>query len=344
MKWLDGQYPYEYKTYHSYSEGDPSEEPMPYGKYWNGYLVFLRPLLCFFTYDGIYFGTYRLLAVMLILSVILMLFRNRVFVVPFSLAFLTLRPFSKFCLTYAVMEILLLVFLDIAVLDKRIHTPGKTRSVFFVLMGVVSVYFTLLQFSFIIPLFTALYLVFSDQQMLLRRVSALNRMLCDIFEYAVGFCAMWAGKWVILAVFAPDGVSYLLQSIKLRSSSNDGGEIITLKDVLLWNGCGFYYKNRALIWSAAVLAVAVLITVVLLIMVRRKDSSAKFVTVGEALTAVAALFSVLIRYILLMNHSRVHYFFMNRLMSAVVLAILALVFMIMTRIAYALSGKQRKTE
>lgn len=309
------------KVYYSFEEASASTEAVSYGKYWNGYLVFLRPLLLYFNMRQIYYGFRYLLALSFAFTVIVLLFRDKRFVIPFALAFLSLRPFSKFCLTYAIVDILLCGFLCASAF-LRPKRNAVSENLFFFGIGVIAVYFTLMSFSFIIPIFCSIYLVYStkmEKQTECRWIVTVK----NLFWYTAGFVAMWVCKWIILALADRSLLGKVLLSVKQRLSHDDYGEKVSLGEALLWNGCGFYYQNKALVISALVVALASVITVVMYIHLKRTNSNFEnmgFVD-GVLVTAVVTVATVG-RYAIVLNHSRVHYFFMNRLMAGPLFTVL----------------------
>ena len=126
VRWLSERTPV-FKTWYTYSEMEAEYEPCSYGKYWNGYVILLRPLLLFFNMRQIYKIVYGALIAFFAITLIVLLVNDRRFAVPYALAFLTLRPFTKFCLTYAITEILLCIFMIIVSCSIRRRRKRKNR-------------------------------------------------------------------------------------------------------------------------------------------------------------------------------------------------------------------------
>ena len=317
VRWLSERTSVE-KAWYSYNEATATYEPCSYGKYWNGYLILLRPFLLYHSMWQIY-KIFKIIMSLVFGAVLLvMLVRDWRFAVPFALAFLTLRPYSKFCLTYAIIEILLCVFMCITVLDPSLKRSSEKRNGFFFVVGAITSYFTLMAFSMVIPVFCAVYLAYHIDTNRERAFSRAGLIVELVFWYCMGFCCMWAMKWVFLALYDRSLLGEVVESIRKRSSHNDYGDTITLWETLLWNMCGFYYKNRALTWCiwAAIGEVAI---VVILSIIKKYS----IITFKECTVLGAVILITLGRYAVTMNHSRVHYFFMNRLLSVIVFAVLA---------------------
>ena len=318
VRWLSERTSVE-KTWYSYDEATATYEPCSYGKYWNGYLIILRPLLLYHSMWQIY----RIFKIIISLTfgavLLVLLAHDWRFALPFTLAFLTLRPYSKFCLTYAIVEILLCVFLFIAITDSTLTKNKEKRNLFFFAMGAITLYFTLMGFSLVIPVFCSVYLAYHSEIKNERNISKSEMVLEMVFWYCMGYCCMWAMKWVILALSDTYLLAEVFESIKKRSSHSDYGDKITLWETLLWNMCGFYYKNSALEWclwtALSMFAAAVVISIV---------NKAGVANAKDGIVLTAVIFVTLGRYAVIMNHSRVHYFFMNRILSGIVFTILVI--------------------
>ena len=308
------------KTYYAFDEGEALDEVTTYGKYWNGYLIFLRPLLLYFNMRQIYRIFLILLSVMFGLTALLLLIKDAKFVVPFVCGFLALRPFSKFCLTYAIIEILLCTFMCVLILNTKLRESDRKVRVCFFLMGVAANFFTLMNFSFAIALFCAVYTAYSVPRKQNEVMSREKLLVALLFWYAAGYCAMWAMKWLIILIFDPDILSEVAYSVALRLSHEDNGTKVTLYEALLWNLCGFYYKNKALLAGFVLIGLEAVTGVVLFISGRRnvRDTDTGVITVPVIIAS-----ATVIRYALVLNHSKIHYFFMNRLLSGLLFALLS---------------------
>ena len=307
VNWLTSRAPV-VKTYYTYDEATPVQRPCSYGKYWNGYLVYLRPLLTKLNMNQI-FTLFRFLLIGSFAAVTLLFAgKSPLFLLFFVPVFLSLRPFSKFCLTFAIIELLLLVFLAIAVWSKRIQQNAKAQLLFFFAMGIVSNYFTLMAFSMVIPFFCAAYLAYGVQNPPYGNHSRTKVVLFGLLSYIVGFCAMWVLKWLLLLLVDFSLIQQVLYSITVRFSHTDYGEPLSLKDTLLMNFYGYYYRNPAL-YVCCALALLLLIVFVALAFKGRKKSP-----VADGIIAcVIGIGCVFGRYLAFLNHSKVHFFFMNRL-------------------------------
>ena len=186
-------------------------------------------------------------------------------------------------------------------------------------MGMVTLYFTLMSFSFIIPVICAFYAAYTEDTGDHIGVSRSKTFIKYMILYIAGYCSFWAVKWVILAIADKGLLMEVADSIVKRLSHADYGEKVTLSEALLWNACGFYYKNTALTVSIGIFAAEAVLAVILCVL--KKTFS---VETDDILIVVLAAAATVGRYAAILNHSRVHYFFMNRLMSSFVYVLVSL--------------------
>ncbi len=207
----------------------------------------------------------------------------------------------------------------IAVIDPGLKRSSEKRKVFFFIVGAITSYFTLMSFSMIIPVFCAVYLTYDVDIKNDGNFSRSGLIVELVFWYCMGFCFMWAMKWIFLALYDRSLLGEVIESIRKRSSHDDYGDTITLWETILWNMCGYYYKNKALIWC--ICATAGEIVLVAVLSIARKESH---ITFKDCAVLGAVLLITVGRYTVTMNHSRVHYFFMNRVLSGIAFTILAI--------------------
>lgn len=308
------------KTYYSFEEGEALNEVTTYGKYWNGYLILLRPMLLYFSMRQIYTIFRILLAVFFGITVLLLLIKDARFALPFVLSFLSFHPFSKFCFSYSVIEILLCIFMCVLILCKGLRESNSKVMIFFFVQGIVANYFTLMQFSFAIALFCAVFTAYSVPGKQGVTMQKAKLMISLLLCYAFGYCAMWMVKWIIILLFDRNSLSEVIYSISLRLSHEDNGEKVTLSEALLWNICGFYYKNKALMYGVLLLGLEAVASVMLHVLKKR---NIRDIDLDEGLLPIIIVAATVIRYALVLNHSKIHYFFMNRLFSGVLFVFLS---------------------
>lgn len=121
-----------------------------YGRYWHGYQVILRPLLCFFTYSDIrQLNMILQLALVFAFVYVLVKSKDRIFIIPFWGMYVFLCPVSLFSsLQYSpCFYIMMLALLILYVFGEKLN--DTRRNYLFLLAGILTAYFDLLTYPFI---------------------------------------------------------------------------------------------------------------------------------------------------------------------------------------------------
>ena len=202
-----------------------SSSSSDYTRYWHGYLVLLKPLMCIgLDYDGIRVlnavgQTLLLLSLVAVLVIkrkaqllpplLVVLLCIEVFVVPFSLQYS-----SAFYLGFGST---LVVAWQPAFLRKRHHAI-----LFFLAIGMLTSYIDFLTypvFTLGIPAATYLYLNASRDD----AKRSLAIVLSLVLAWFAGYGAMWAGKWLLASIVLHENIfADALASMSFRTSLQDG--------------------------------------------------------------------------------------------------------------------------
>lgn len=302
-----------YGTLLSYGQ-DEELSTISVARYWHGYLVLLKPLLCFFSYLDI-----RMLLSMaqgcLMAAVIVGLCRRglRMLVPAFLLALLAITPFaaalslqfSTVLCTFLCAMLALLFFPEKAF-------AGHGLFLFFVTVGMATSYVDYLTYpvaSFGMPMILCLFLFPLDGW----RAQVKRFCLCGLC-WCAGYFGMWAGKWVIAAIFSGDAWFWpnLLAKISERSSDVSGDQTLSY-GMVLRSVAGVFVKRAylpaflaaGLAWLAAWL--------------RRRPARRKNPCL-LVLLGVTALLPFL-WYLCTQNHSYNHAFFTSRALCVTLFAL-----------------------
>lgn len=166
-----------------------------YARYWHGYQVLLRPLLCVFSYNHIRVINYVALTI-LFLSVIIMLHRRlgAVYSVTFTAAMVLsnvmIVPLAiQFSTCFYIALTAMLLFL----LKPRLANEGDKLVLIFFAIGAVTSYADFLTTP-LLTLGLPLVLTAALSERNGRRLSALLR---NSVAWASGYVLLWASKWVL---------------------------------------------------------------------------------------------------------------------------------------------------
>lgn len=297
-----------------YRDGDRSGHEVSYGRYWHGYLVFLKPLLLLFTFSDI-----RMMnaAIQLILACAVLLVAYRKcgvrLVLPLGLALLSLNPISTaLCMQYSSIYYLMLISVLVMLLMES-WTSDKGYLIF-LFLGVGTAFFDFLTYPA-----CAVGLCLGVQA-LMSKASGKDRLLKTIgsgVTWAFGYGGMWGGKWIVGSLIT--GRNILAEAIgqaQYRSSgevaSYEGGIQANFTTVVQQNLLVFRNPTTALI-------VLVLLGVLVWLLATKR---CRFALERASLLSLAIAFAVpFVWYFLLRNHSMVHAWMTHRTLAASVFAL-----------------------
>lgn len=221
--------------------GDASETHdggLSYTRYWHGYTLPLRLLLCVMDLANIQMTLYFVQTALFVAVLLLMARRGLHRVVPgFFLAYFLIMPAAAgVCLQYAPASLVMLLACCALLLWDGKISEGIGLPAFFAFAGLVTNYVDLLTFplvtlGFPLALLLALRLKTEDSA---RRIFALTIACCA--GWALGYGGMWALKWVLAgAAFGWDRFLGIFTQIFLRVSSESNGEQLSRLSVMKMN-------------------------------------------------------------------------------------------------------------
>lgn len=171
-----------------------SPEYMYYGRYWHGYLVLLKPMLCFFDIEAIRWINIAIIFTLTIINSYLSY--NRIGKVTGWVYFLlnivigvVVLPFSlQFFTCFLIMNIAIL-FLLLCPINFILKT--KSMGIFFFILGALTVFFDLLT----VPLIT--FMLPAGVYMLRRNIwPNLYSLLFIWIMWCLGYGGLWFSKWI----------------------------------------------------------------------------------------------------------------------------------------------------
>ena len=183
-----------------------------YERYWHGYIVFLKPLLTFFSYSDIIFLN---MAVQFGLIVLLLyvLMRNRQYSLQIVFTFfwiISMQVIIMFSMDYSVCFYIymlgsLAILLCNKVREKYIYT--------FLILGMLTSYMDFLTWpvvTLVIPLITLLYME--------KEMNVLTSVMASV-TWGIGYVGLWIEKWIIGSLILRDSIwKDALERFMMRSS------------------------------------------------------------------------------------------------------------------------------
>lgn len=301
-----------------YINDDKTYEPAlcAYGRYWHGYLLWLKPLLEFMNLQEIRMLNMALQFLLLIFVVIrLYTFCDKKLVLPFLFAILFINPVSTaLCMQYSsIYYITLLSVLVITYLDKK--QLRKNYYKIFVLNGIAIAFFDFFTYplvAFGIPLIMILFLLNEDLWSELKCV--IISFVCWLSSYAL----MWFSKWVIGGLITGDDIiNNGLQQIRTRTISDAYG-----KDVTVFETIG---RNFNFISGMPLKIFLILVIIMTLAFALSKKVKLSFDKNIIAIAIVGIL--PFIWYGVMRNHSYIHAYMTHRDLAVTVFAIMSALFL-----------------
>ena len=297
-----------------YVYGNRSGYVMSYARYWHGYLLFLKPLLLFFSLSDIRMMN-AAFQLVLAAGVLLLAFRKRGLrlALPMGLALLVLNPVS----TALSMQFSSIYYLTLLGLLIMLLTESWDRSwgyLVFLFLGIGTAFFDFLTYP-ACAVGTCLAL-----QALMSRADGKTRLLKTVGSgaaWAFGYGGMWSGKWLAASLIT--GNSVMRDAVE-QAQYRSGGEVTAAEGGVSATFGAVLSRNLGVLVNpaAAILVLALTGMLVWLLVTKR----CRFALERASLLSLAVAFAVpFVWYFLLRNHSLVHCWMTYRNLSAAVFAL-----------------------
>lgn len=296
-----------------YLSGVSQNREVEYSRYWHGYLVILKPLLYFMSFNGI-----RTLAsciqLLLVAMVLMLCFQKYEKILGFG--FLASMPFLYFSNLYLSLSLsicfyLLVILVIIQIMwNDRIYDSHRYEE-FFVIAGMITAYFDFLTYPLVtlgFPLCIYLYLNASKWK------DSLKQMVTNSVAWAVGYLGLWAMKWVFTDILAggntiQDAISTIFQ----RTGNAEGySKMAGFISVVIKNLDA--YAN----WAFYITSFVIIISVISLLIISRKQLMKG--NLGCTLSILIVGLYPFVWFFLTQNHSEEHWLFTCKIMSISVFA------------------------
>lgn len=223
-----------------------------YPRYWHGYLVALKPLLCLFNLRQIR-KLFLMAQTLLVVAIVCLMFVRKLgrYVLPFLLALVLLSPMViAQSLHYScVYFVLLLACLFLLVFHRRMRRK-EMYLVFFTAVGCATSFADLLTTPLLTLCFPLILYICLNAPKCAK--AAARDVLCMSVCWAVGYVGMWAGKWVLATLLTDMNVIRdALSTVMFRTSQMDGrGKAISYMDILRRN---WSRLEKSPVWGASLL-------------------------------------------------------------------------------------------
>ncbi len=287
-----------------------------YIRYWHGSILLVRPLMIMLNLRQIYWLN-GILLLTLTAILIFLLFRKKAYAPAIGIIIgevLTSFWFVPFSLEYTWMCLLMLIQAIVVVcLFSKKEKKDIFVTTFFLISGILTSFFDFLTtetMTLLMPLLLVIWLEKEDGKKYGKKV------LKIILSWGIGYVFMWVAKWILASIVLSENVMpYVTEHISERLGGDLG---ISLGDSIL----GALFRNMGCMLpfdfgpGGAFLGIAIIIIVLYFGYVYRKEKIDKIVIWYLAIGLLPY-----IRYLVLHNHSYIHYFFTFRAQIATIMAL-----------------------
>lgn len=287
-----------------YINGKEFDQEILYGRYWNGYLSYLKPLLFFVDYSTIRYINIGF-QMILFLIVVLLFYKKglKQYIIPYILSILMAMPFAivlniQLTNCYTVFNIGIIVLL----LTKK--CIENKISYIFLYLGVITSFIDLLSY----PLVT--FGIPAVVYFCLTKVESIKTTLLKLLKIGIPWClgygGMWISKWIVGSVLSgknlfSDGFNQFLYRAGTAAEQTGSSESFSIFETI--------YKNiRAFLFTPATLLIGAFVIVMIILVIRNLIQGNY--TLSEILTIsfpyLILMTAPLIWYIVIRNHSAIH--------------------------------------
>lgn len=288
-------------------------DPAIYPRFWNGYLVWLKPLLLFLNLSEI--KILNLFLQILLFSMTLLSIHSRLGLrtsLAFIFTYFALNPITNILsLQSALMTITLLSILVLIHSEKKLFN-NSNHLLFFLIIGMTTTYFEFLTYPLItlgIPLVVALLLNKKSNTKNLLKILILGS-IC----WAVGYGFFWASKWIISYLFTGfNTLEDAFQQVTKRVNETD--------DVVI----GLSFPSTVSVNLYQLLQPPIIISfVITMTAIIKKSIKERRINITMILPCALLALYPLVWFFALRNHSAIHWWWAHKLIVISLFSFLSL--------------------
>ncbi len=300
------------------------EANQQYMRYWHGSIAIVRPLLTVMNIRQIYIFNFIVMMLLLIVLTVLLV-RNRAYIAAIGIVagFVgTSSWFVTFSLEYTWMYLLMLVMSIILVLMINKQKASKLGFLFLI-GGICTNYLDFLTtetMTLLIPLLLFVYFEVKNN-----KKTEYRQIIISCIKFSVlwlsGYAGMWIMKWILAAVMLNmNTLPYVTGHIEERLGGNIGISPFEYMTGAIINNvkCIFPFEYGV----AGILAFIVVVIGILYIsyVYHKKNINRELILTYTVIGIIPY-----IRYLILHNHSYLHYFFTYRAQMTTIMAVVFIV-------------------
>lgn len=287
---------------------------LSYGRYWQGYQIFLRPALCLMSHYGIRKINNLLLWPLAVLCLI-MIWKKVGWVesVLFLVALLrVVFPVVPFSMQYSTCFYLMFVYILAITWFPQLWTKQESRVVTFFIFGAVTVFFDFLttpQLTLGIPLIIMMLMLPQSER-------NYHAVIEPTLSWGLGYGLLWASKWMVgYLLTGYNIVADAIEMAKFRMSNNLGDQDLT------WS----YIWNEKISMPEPIVWIAVTAMFIGMYLWLHKTPVGKGILKDNAWLLLIALI-VPAWFMIMRNHTIIHLFFTRRALMLPLYAVMIWVY------------------
>lgn len=290
-------------------------EEYEYTRYWHGYQIFLRPLLQVFNYEEIrYINMFGVIGLFVVAAYLL---KEKIgtglvvaFIISMLMSMITIVPMSiQFSSVYYITMVSIVI---LTMFSKNIMKKDLMYAYFF-LIGALTSFFDLLTAPIITLGFSIIvysYLELKEYSIIKNTVEIISKS----FSWSMGYIMSVFGKWIIAEIITKKNIiSNAFNQVLYRTSSQVNDVEISKVDTIIKN-IDKYIEGI----DIKLILMIIVLTLILFIIMKKKNS------INMLPTLIVAFYPI-VYYLVMTNHSFIHFWFTYRNLTVSCFAILSFI-------------------
>ena len=293
-----------------------------YLRYWNGCMVFLRPLLTVFNMEQIYTINKIVLLILALILLTLLFLRSKKLAIIYLLTLLvTTSWYAAYCIESSVMFYVMFISSILALIIDKKNSKKSVKEVnsmlfkLFFVTGIVATFFDFLTTEILTIFIPLIFIIIIRKEE--NRLGSLKEVIIFVLKACVlwllGYGLMWVTKWVLASLILNiNAFKYVKSNLYLRFNGLQGlpSHDILYKNVIPRNLFAvpfmYYIKENIDKWEIKYL-ITVVIALILFFINWKELKNKKYL-----LVLLFIALTPYIRYLVLANHSYRHVMFTFR--------------------------------
>lgn len=281
-------------------DGDASS----YGRYWHGYLLYVKPLLMMFNYGQIRYLIGSIQFTLLAAVLYLFVKKNKEkHVIPFMAAYLFLNPAAlSLSLQYFPASVLTMLQFAVMLLQEDKYRANPIRWIYhFFIVGCLIAYFDFLTYPMLTLGLPLVFLLAENRKSLKEDITF---FVGSCAAWGIGYAAMWGSKWILGSLITEENIiADALESVLFRVGAIESEAQANALEVI--------FKNIGANKMCLVLIAFIFVGVFIYGIWKKRTVDMKSVNISVFLCALLPF----MWYIVVSNHSYIHYWFTYRILA-----------------------------